>query len=76
MRGGCRSEEQPLSLRHRLQPLRLLVLKTTATDLRRLVVISHGLADDPESFEDWGELLAANGYTVLLPDHPGSDLSQ
>jgi predicted dienelactone hydrolase len=41
-----------------------------------LAVISHGLWDDPESFEGWGELLAASGYTVLLPDHPGSDSSQ
>jgi predicted dienelactone hydrolase len=41
-----------------------------------LAVISHGLWDDPESFEGWAEFLAANGYTVLLPDHPGSDLSQ
>jgi predicted dienelactone hydrolase len=41
-----------------------------------LAVISHGLWDDPESFEGWAEFLAANGYTVLLPDHPGSDFSQ
>ena len=42
----------------------------------RLAVISHYLWDDPESFEGWGEFLAAAGYTVLLPDHPGSDFSQ
>ena len=23
-----------------------------------------------------GEVLAAHGYTVLLPDHPGSDFAQ
>ena len=39
-------------------------------------MISHGLWDDPESFEGWGEVLAAHGYTVLLPDHPGSDFNQ
>lgn len=42
----------------------------------RLVVISHGLWDEAASFEGWGELLAAYGYTVLLPDHPGSDSDQ
>ena len=76
LRGGWSREEQRLSVPHRPQPLRLLVLRPTGTDLGRLAVISHGLWDDPESFEGWAEFLAANGYTVLLPDHPGSDLSQ
>ena len=39
------------------------------------MVISHGLWDDPESFEGWGEVLLQPG-TVLLPDHPGSDFNQ
>ena len=76
LRGGWSREEQRLSVRHRPQPLRMLVLRPTGTDLGRLAVISHGLWDDPESFEGWAEFLAANGYTVLLPDHPGSDFSQ
>ena len=77
LRGGWSCEEQRLSVPHRPQPLRLLMLRPTGTDLGRLAVISHGLWDDPESFEGWGEMLAAkNGYTVLLPDHPGSDFSQ
>ncbi len=76
LRGGWSREELRLSVSHRPQPLRLLVLRPTGTDLGRLAVISHGLWDDPESFEGWGELLAANGYTVLLPDHPGSNFGQ
>ena len=61
---------------HRSKPLRVLTLQAAAPGNGRLVVISHGLWDDPESFEGWGEVLAAHGYTVLLPDHPGSDLNQ
>ena len=61
---------------HRPKPLRVLTLQPAAPGNGRLVVISHGLWDDPESFEGWGEVLAAHGYTVLLPDHPGSDLNQ
>jgi predicted dienelactone hydrolase len=34
------------------------------------------LWDEPGSFEGWGRLLAANGYAVLLPSHPGSDADQ
>ena len=61
---------------HRPQPLRVLTLQPAASANGRLVVISHGLWDDPESFEGWGEVLAAHGYTVLMPDHPGSDFNQ
>ena len=56
--------------------MRVLTLQPAAPVNGRLVVISHGLWDDPESFEGWAEVLAAHGYTVLLPDHPGSDLNQ
>ena len=69
--------EKRFAVRHRAQPLRLLILKPDpGTANGRLVVISHGLWDDPESFEGWGEFLAANGYTVLMPDHPGSNSTQ
>jgi len=61
---------------HRPQPLRVLMLQPAAPPNGRLVLISHGLWDDPESFEGWGEVLAAHGYTVLMPDHPGSDFNQ
>ena len=61
---------------HRSEVLDITVLTPEATSNGKLVVISHGLWDEPESFEGWGRLLAANGYTVLLPDHPGSDAKQ
>ena len=65
-----------VSVPHRPQPLRVLTLQPSASANGRLVVISHGLWDDPESFEGWAEVLAAHGYTVLMPDHPGSDFRQ
>ena len=65
-----------LSVTHRPESLRVLTLVPASSANGRLVVISHGLWDDPESFEGWGEVLAAQGFTVLLPDHPGSDFNQ
>lgn len=65
-----------VSVKHRDEPLRVLVLKPQGAGNQRLVVISHGLWDDPESFEAWAEVLAAKGYVVLLPDHPGSNFEQ
>ena len=38
---------------HRQQPLRVLTLQPASSGNGRLVVISHGLWDDPESFEGW-----------------------
>ena len=63
-------------VQHREESLRVLVVRPRRAGNQRLVVISHGLWDDPESFEAWAEVLAANGYVVLLPDHPGSDFDQ
>ena len=61
---------------HRPEPLDITLLTPERTSNGKLVVISHGLWDEPGSFEGWGRLLAANGYTVLLPSHPGSDADQ
>ena len=74
--GRWQRQRLRLEVAHRPLPLELLVLLPTAQANGRLAVISHGLWDDPESFEGWGEVLAANGYTVVLPDHPGSNFSQ
>ncbi|MGP1385990.1 MAG: alpha/beta hydrolase [Thainema sp.] len=41
-----------------------------------VVVISHGLASNPEAFWKRAEHLASYGYLVALPQHPGSDLLQ
>ncbi|MEN9215853.1 MAG: alpha/beta fold hydrolase [Gloeomargarita sp. HHBFW_bins_162] len=37
------------------------------------VVISHGLGDSRKSFAYLAEHLAAHGFGVILPEHPGSD---
>jgi len=63
-------------VKHRSQPLMLTVFRPTTAANGRVVVISHGLWDEPTSFEGWARLLAARGYTVLLPRHPGSDGDQ
>jgi predicted dienelactone hydrolase len=73
---GWTREQLSLSVVHRPQPISLTVVKPTGAANGRLVVISHGLWDDPASFEGWGRLLASQGYTVLLPRHPGSDSQQ
>ncbi len=63
-------------VKHRPRPLELVVLQPSSGGNGRLVVISHGLWDGPESFEGWAQHLASHGYTVLLPVHPGSDSTQ
>lgn len=41
-----------------------------------VVIISHGLASNPESFEDLAQYLASYGFVVAMPQHPGSDTQQ
>ncbi|MBM5815214.1 MAG: alpha/beta fold hydrolase [Cyanobacteria bacterium K_Offshore_surface_m2_239] len=65
-----------IAVAHRKQPLELVVMEPQATGNGHLVLISHGLWDDPKSFAGWGRLLASRGYTVILPRHPGSDSTQ
>ena len=62
-----------LTVSHRSTPLPAVVIEPQGPANGRLVVISHGLWDGPESFQGWGEHLASHGYTVVLPHHPGSD---
>ena len=71
-------QEQTIAVGHRPEPLALVVLEPTGSGAapNRLVVISHGLWDDPSNFEGWAAHLASHGYTVVLPRHPGSDQSQ
>ena len=73
---AVRRMELELAVSHRPQPLSLVVLQPVQGANGKLVVISHGLWDGPESFEGWAKHLANHGYTVLLPRHPGSDSSQ
>ena len=65
-----------LTVSHRSTPLPTVVIEPRGPANGRLVVISHGLWDGPESFQGWGEHLASHGYTVVLPHHPGSDETQ
>ncbi|MEY3963524.1 MAG: hypothetical protein RLZZ106_779 [Cyanobacteriota bacterium] len=73
---GVVSNTVEIPVAHRPQPLRLLILQPQSRANGRLVLISHGLWDSPGSFEGWGQRLAAAGYTVVLPWHPGSDKAQ
>jgi predicted dienelactone hydrolase len=70
-----RSMEQ-IQVRHRSEPLQMVVIRPEQKANGRLVIISHGLWDGPPSFEAWATFLASRGYTVVLPLHPGSDSSQ
>ncbi|MCP9834750.1 MULTISPECIES: alpha/beta fold hydrolase [unclassified Cyanobium] len=65
-----------LPVTYRPLPLEVVVIRPSQQASGRLVAISHGLWDGPESFEGWGRHLASHGYTVLLPRHPGSDRTQ
>lgn len=68
--------EVALPVRHRPQPLQVVLVQPSKGANGQLVVISHGLWDSPESFLGWAEHLASHGYTLLLPRHPGSDQEQ
>jgi predicted dienelactone hydrolase len=67
---------QQLTVRHRPEPLQIVVIRPERGGNGRLVVISHGLWDGPVNFEGWARHLASHGYSVVLPLHPGSDHSQ
>jgi len=41
-----------------------------------VIVISHGLASEPEAFARRAEYLASHGFVVAIPQHPGSDSQQ
>jgi predicted dienelactone hydrolase len=65
-----------LAVPHRNQPIEVEVLQPRQGGNGHGVLVSHGLWDGPASFEGWGSLLAGQGYTVILPRHPGSDQTQ
>ena len=74
--GAVTTRTLQITVAHRKEPLQLVVVEPQGTSNGRLVLISHGLWDDPKSFVGWARLLASRGYTVILPRHPGSDSSQ
>ena len=61
---------------HRPKPIQVVVIQPKASSNGRLVVISHGLWESPNDLQGWAEYLSVNGYTVLLPEHQGSDSNQ
>ena len=65
-----------LKVPHRDDPLEVTLLEPASGSKGRLVLISHGLWESPESLQGWGTLLASRGYTVALLRHPGSDSRQ
>ncbi|MEA5474591.1 dienelactone hydrolase, partial [Synechococcus sp. CCY9201] len=69
-------QQVAIAVSHRPEPLQVVTMSPSSGGNGRLVVISHGLWDDPVNFEGWGAHLASHGYTVLLPRHPGSDQAQ
>ncbi len=73
---AVKRQELAIPVSHRPKPLQVVTIQPETGANGRLVLISHGLWDSPESFEGWGKHLASHGYTVLLPRHPGSDKSQ
>lgn len=46
------------------------------SSVRPLIVISHGLGSDRNSFTYLAEYLASYGFVVAVPDHPGSNAQQ
>jgi predicted dienelactone hydrolase len=71
-----RRSEIQVPAAHRTAPLDVVVIEPERDGRGRVVLISHGLWDSPESFEGWASHLASHGYRVVLPRHPGSDSSQ
>jgi len=65
-----------LVVAHRPRPLVVEVVRPEQGSNGRLVLISHGIWDDAASFMGWANHLASHGYSVLLPQHPGSDGAQ
>jgi predicted dienelactone hydrolase len=70
------SRRLQLVVAHRQAPVEMEVIAPTRNPNGKLVVISHGLWDSPNSFWGWAEHLASYGYTVILPVHQGSDKGQ
>lgn len=59
--------------RNRVVPARLFIPQTAAGQTFPVVVFSHGLWADRQSYEYFARHIASHGYVVILPQHPGSD---
>ncbi|MGB3203936.1 MAG: alpha/beta hydrolase [Crinalium sp.] len=59
--------------RRRIFPLDVYLPQVSNQRPLPLVVISHGLADDRETFGYLAQHLASYGFAVAVPEHPGSN---
>ncbi len=59
--------------RRRVFPVDVYLPQTSNQRPLPLVVISHGLGDNRETFEYLAKHLASYGFAVAVPEHPGSN---
>ena len=62
--------------RDRTFPVALYLPNTQSKQKLPLVVISHGLGSDLDTFAYFAEHLASHSFAVAVPEHPGSSASQ
>lgn len=75
--GGIR--QQVLHLQRRFtQPFKVVLYEPVGERLSPVpvVVISHGLAANPQTMDHYAKHLVSHGYLVAVPQHPGSDTYQ
>lgn len=68
-----RPEKLLLGAAHRPQPLALQLWRADGTPRRSWVVLMPGLGGSAEQMGWLGEALSAEGWSVLVLEHPGSD---
>ena len=57
-------------------PVDLYLPETSRSGQVPLIVISHGLGSDRNTFAYLAQHLASHGFAVAMPEHPGSDAEQ
>ena len=63
-------------LRGRAFPVDIYLPETSRSGQVPLIVISHGLGSDRNTFAYLAQHLASHGFAVAMPEHPGSDAEQ
>ncbi|MGF1541277.1 MAG: alpha/beta hydrolase [Pleurocapsa sp.] len=78
--GTFRYDKQSLILRDNSRDRRfsldLYLPQPQTSEPLPLIVISHGLGSDRTTFDYLAKHLAAHGFAVAVPEHPGSDANQ
>jgi predicted dienelactone hydrolase len=65
--------------RRSAQPFRISLYEPLLGDINAaipVVVISHGLAANPQAMDHYARHLASHGYLFAVPQHPGSGTHQ